>query len=32
MARTKKPNVEIKRHKTSLGWPYRIYINGTYMG
>lgn len=31
MARTKKPKVEIKRHKASLGWAYRIYINGEYM-
>jgi hypothetical protein len=32
MARTKKPKVQIKRQKTSLGWVYRIYIDGTYMG
>jgi len=32
MARTKKPKVQIKRTKTSLGLAYRIYINGTYMG
>jgi len=32
MARTKKPNVQIKRQKVSLGWAYRIYIDGTYMG
>ena len=32
MARTKKPKVQIKRQKTSLGWAYRIYIDGTYMG
>ena len=31
MARTKKPKVQIKRQKTSLGWAYRIYINGSYM-
>jgi len=31
MARTKKPKVQIKRQKTSLGWAYRIYIGGTYM-
>jgi len=29
--RTKKPKVQIKREKTSLGWAYRIYIGGTYM-
>ena len=29
MARTKKPKVHIKRQKTSLGWAYRIYIDGT---
>ena len=23
---------QIKRQKTSLGWAYRIYIDGTYMG
>jgi len=32
MPRTKKPKVQIKRRKTSLGWAYRIYIDGTYMG
>ena len=32
MARTKKPKVQIKRQKLSLGWAYRIYIGGTYMG
>ena len=32
MARAKKPKVQIKRQKTSLGWAYRIYIDGTYMG
>ena len=32
MARTKKTKVVIKREKTSLGWAYRIYIDGTYMG
>ena len=26
MARSKKPKVQIKRQKTSLGWAYRIYI------
>jgi hypothetical protein len=30
MARTKKPKVQIKRQKTSLGWAYRIYIDGSY--
>jgi hypothetical protein len=32
MARAKKPKVQIKRQKTSLGWAYRIYIDGKYMG
>jgi hypothetical protein len=32
MARTKKPKVQIKRQRTSLGWAYRIYIDGMYMG
>ena len=32
MARTKKPKVQIKRQKVSLGWAYRIYIDGMYMG
>ena len=32
MARTKKPKVQIKRTKTSLGWAYRIYIDGEYVG
>jgi hypothetical protein len=32
MARAKKLKVEIRRHKASLGWVYRIYIGGTYMG
>jgi len=32
LARTKKPKVVIKREKTSLGWAYRIYIGGMYMG
>ena len=32
MARIKKPKVQIKRQKTSLGWAYRIYIDGSYMG
>ena len=32
MARAKKPKVQIKRQKTSLGWAYRIYIDGAYMG
>jgi hypothetical protein len=32
MPRTKKPKVVIRRERTSLGWAYRIYINGEYMG
>lgn len=32
MASTKKPKVKIKRTKTSLGWCYRIYIDGMLMG
>ena len=32
MQHTKKPKVQIKRQKVSLGWAYRIYIDGTYMG
>ena len=32
MARTKNPKVQIRRQKTSLGWAYRIYIDGMYMG
>ena len=32
MARSKKPKVQIKRQKVSLGWAYRIYIDGMYMG
>ena len=32
MARTKKPKVQIKRQKVALGWAYRIYIDGMYMG
>ena len=31
-ARAKKPKVQIKRQKVSLGWAYRIYIDGNYMG
>ena len=31
MARAKKPKVQIKRQRTSLGWAYRIYIDGMYM-
>ena len=27
-----KPKVQIKRQKVSLGWAYRIYIDGAYMG
>ena len=32
ISRTKKPKVQIKRQKTSLGWAYRTYVDGTYMG
>jgi hypothetical protein len=32
MTRTKKPKVQIKRTKTSLGFAYRIYIDGDYVG
>ena len=32
MARSKKPKVQIKRQKVSLGWAYRIYIDGAYVG
>lgn len=32
MRHAKKPKVQIKRERTSLGWTYRIYINGDYMG
>jgi hypothetical protein len=32
MSRTKKPKVQIKREKASLGWAYKIYIGGMYMG
>jgi hypothetical protein len=32
MARTKKPKVQIKRQKVSLGWAYRVYIDGMYVG
>ena len=32
MARSKKPKVQIKRPKVSLGWAYRIYIDGMYVG
>jgi len=28
----RKPKVQIKRQKTSLGWAYRIYMGGMYMG
>jgi len=30
MAGTKKPKVQIKRQKVSLGWAYRIYVDGMY--
>jgi len=29
---TKKSKVQIKRQKVSLGWAYRIYIDGNYIG
>ena len=32
MARTKKPKVQIRRQKASLGWAYRVYIDGMYTG
>jgi len=32
MVRTKETRVQIKRERTSLGWAYRIYIDGEYMG
>ena len=32
MARSEKPKLQIKRQKASLGWVYRIYIGGTYLG
>ena len=32
VSRTQKPKVQIKRTKTSLGWAYRIYVDGAYMG
>ena len=32
MPRTKKPKVQIKRQKTSLGLAYRIYMDGHYVG
>jgi hypothetical protein len=32
MPRTKKPKVQIKRTKTSLGGAYRIYVDGEYVG
>ena len=31
MAHTQKTKVQIKRQKVSLGWTYRIYIDGAYM-
>ena len=31
MAHVKKPKVQIKRQKVSLGWTYRIQIDGAYM-
>jgi hypothetical protein len=32
MVRAKQSKVHIKREKTSLGFAYRIYIDGDYMG
>ncbi len=32
MACTKKPKVQIKHQKVSVGWAYQIYIDGMYMG
>ena len=32
MGRSKRPKLQIKQHKTSLGWAHRIYIDGRYMG
>ena len=32
LPKSKKPKVQIKRQRTSLGWAYRIYIDGKYMG
>ena len=32
MRRVKKPKVQIKRQRLSLGWAYRIYIDSNYMG
>jgi hypothetical protein len=32
MACIKKAKVQIKREETSLGFAYRIYIDGDYMG
>ena len=32
MRHTKKPKVRIKRTKTSLGYAYRIYLDGAYAG
>lgn len=31
-AASKKTRVKIKHEKVSLGWAYRVYIDGTYMG
>jgi hypothetical protein len=30
--KSKKPKVTIKRQNTSLGWAYRIYVGGSYVG
>lgn len=32
MPKIRKPKIQIKRAKTSLGWAHRIYVDGTYMG
>ena len=32
LTENKKPKVQIKRQRTSLGWAYRIYIDDKYMG
>jgi hypothetical protein len=32
VTRAKGPKVQIKREKTSLGFAYRIYIDGDYVG
>ena len=32
VSKSRKPKVQIKRERTSLGWAYRIYIDGKYAG